>query len=83
MDIILRGVKFLTVFLEIYFNKTNIYFYSIKAVSIGYNIIVFSMSYTKRSRMYKYDVINNHCCELNVGDVQNLDDVSCVKYLTS
>ena len=41
------------------------------------------MSYIKRTRTYKYDVINNHCCDIDIGNIENLDDVSCVKYLTS
>ena len=59
----------------------SFYMSTVKAVSIGYNIIVFSMQ-CRRTRVYKYDVINNHWCHIDVEDLKNFFDFNCVKYPT-
>ena len=53
----------------------------IQAVSIGFNIVVFSIKVSK-TRSYIYDVINNHWSHLDIGVIENLTFFSCVKYLT-
>ena len=35
-----------------------------------------------KTYVYKYNVINNHWCEVDVKDLKDLSDYSCVKYST-
>ena len=56
--------------------------FSVRAFGIGNNIVMFFMMYDK-TKVYVYDVINDHFCDLNVKNLENLNFFSCVKYSTS
>ena len=53
---------------------------TVQAIGIGCNIVVFSMRY-KETRVYIYDVVSDHWWDVDVEDLKNLFDYSCVKIL--
>ena len=55
----------------------------VQAIGIGNNIVIFSNTYGmwyNKTRVYSYDIINDHWCTLYVEDLKNLSGFSCVKY---
>ena len=55
---------------------------SVQAVSIGNNIVLFFSTGNHETKVYVYDVINNHCREVYVNCLENLIYFSCVKCVT-
>ena len=53
--------------------------FTISAVIIGYNIVVFAKVVGK-TKIFIYNIKNNQCCDRDVNDLDNLWRISCVKY---
>ena len=50
-----------------------------RAVSIGYNIVIFAKT-DEKPKILIYNTKNNDWCYLNVNDLDNLWRISCVKF---
>ena len=62
-----------------YPSSRAIYRSTVQAISIGHKIVVFSMK-NKKTRVSTYDIINNFLFVLYRKVLENLTDISCVKY---
>ena len=66
------------------FNLTNsraMYCSTVQAISVGCKIVIFSMKDNK-TKVYTYDFINNFWCDHEIRVLENLTDISRVKYST-
>ena len=62
-------------------SSSDIYHFTVQAISVGYKIVIFSM-YDTETTVFTYDIINNQWCNLGERVLENLTDISCVKYST-